>query len=357
MHKCLGIYHTNVHVMLRHARGPVQLRGNRAIHLIHSLFSSADIQMLEHVRIKKYPSADEVSLKLLEKGKQTPTTVKLSEALARFEPLSYLVQTKAGTEETPGTYKFLKFNDPALPQNQRKAGPMSKRYYKRRGRSKETHLNTDCPPALLRHKIKLAYSFLLEGSRMEFHLRSKAAARAESVDSALRRHLHLRPDAILAAMPPGTTMLALPGTTQPPDKELERNSKLFANKTSDVFWAMENGPALKRLNLHTSSKIKKLGTWTNHQKYIQTVRDEIQEIRRRKIAKREARDEQAIKERMGVRFRMGRGTEDADLPHLSDLMPKEGRDGDGSSGSDAPATSGYLRFTHPRRKIKEVDTR
>ena len=346
--------------MLRHARGPVQPRGNRAIHLIHSLFSSADVHMLEHVRIKKYPSADEVSLKLLEKGKQTPTTVKLSEALARFEPFSYLVQTKAGTEETPGTYKFLKFNDPGLPQNKRKVGPMSKRYYKRRGRSKETHLNTDCPPALLRHKMKLAYGFLLEGSRMEFHIRSKAEARGESVDSAFRRHLHLRPDAILAAMPPGTTMLALPGTTQPPDKELERKSKLFVNKTSDVFWAMENGPALKRLNLHTSSKIKELGTWTNHQKYIGTVRDEIQETRRRKAAKREARTQQAIKERMGLRFRVGRRTEDAedaDLPHLSDLMPKRGRDDDGSSASDTPARSGYLRFTHPRRKITEVDPR
>ena len=304
--------------------------------------------MLEHVRKKMYPAADQVSLKLLEKGKTTPITVTLSEALARFEPFSYLVQTKPGTEETPGTYRFLKFNDPESNRNPKKKGPMSNKYYKRKGRSKETHLLTDCPAALLRHRLKLAYGFLLEGSRMEFHLRSKANARAESVDSALRNHLHLRPDTILAAMPPGTTMLAVPATTQPPDKELERESKFFANKTSDVFWALEYQPALKRLNVVTPGWVKKLGTWTDHQNWIRTTMHGVETLRRARLFRKKP-----------VRFRDLK-VRDGDLPiNLSDLMPKrpEGKRADDDKSSGPDARPHFIRLLKSGRKTTEVDTR
>ena len=337
MYKCLDIYHTNVHYMLRRAWGPIQPRGNRAIHVLHSLFSKDDIGMLQYIRQKTYPTADEVSLQLLDKGQGKPTTVTLSEALTRFEPFSYLIPTRAGTEETPGTYKFLKFPDPGLPQNRRKIGPNSKKYYKRKGRAKETHLNTDCPPARLRHLLKLAYGFLLEGSRVEVHLRAKAVGRAESVDSALRNHLHLRPDTILAAMPPGTTMLAIPGTTQLPEKKLKSESKLFINKTSDVFWVMEYEPALKRLGLQTPPHIKRLGTWTDHHSYVSTALDKIEQSRRAKRARA---------------ARVGPTRSYPEQPYLSHPVP---RGDDGSSKSDAPERLGFIRYHRSRQRITEEE--
>ena len=369
MHKCLDIFHTNLHIILRRPRGPLQPRGNRAIHVLHSLFSVSDTKMLLGVRKKTYPSADELSLQLLEKGQAKPTTMKLSEVLTRFEPFSYLVQTKVGTEETPGTYRLLKFNNPGdRPLTNRKKGPTSGRYYKRKGRGKETHFITDCPAALLRHRLKIAYAFLLEGSRMELHLRAKASGRADSVDSALRNHLHLRPDTILAAMPPGTTMLAVPGTTQSLDEELQGASKFRVNKTSDVFWVMENAAALKRCQVTTPRHIKRLGTWTDHQKYIQAAMDESERARIKKRARRIGEERIRIeKERIrgeelqrpgrfsgNYHWRPGQETEDpemqdGDMPHLSELMPKRERD-DGSLGSDAPSLSNFIPFVKSGRE-------
>ena len=324
--------------MLFPSRGPLQPRATRALHLLHSLFSSSDVEMLQHVRKKSYPTADEVSLKLLEKGKKEPTTMKLSEALARFEPLSYLVQTKVGTEETPGTYRFLKFNDPGLPSEKTKKSWPPKGYYKRKGRSKETHLNTDCPASLLRHRIKLAYGFLMEGSRMEFHLRAKAVARAESVDSALRHHLHLRPDTLLAAMPPGTTMLALPATVQLPNRNPQDETKLSVNKTSDVFWAMEYKPALERFGVSTPPRIKALGTWQDHRKYVEHAMEKRQEdLRIKRLAR--ARDE-------SVRSRPRPKVKDGDIPHLSDLMPKDKREEDEPS-KEGPSLRPSFKTYHP----------
>ena len=356
MYKCLDIYQNNVHFILRRARGPLQPRGTRALHLLHSLFSDVDIPLLQDVKKKTYPSADELSLRLLRKGEKEPTTLKLSEALTQFEPCSYLEQVKSGTEETPGTYKFLKFINPGLSQNKRKIGPESNKYYKRKGRGKEFHFNTDCPAALLRHKIKLAYGFLLEGSRLEFHLRAKAVAGAETVDSALRNHLHLRPDTILAAMPPGTTMLAVPGTAPPRARVLKNlskwSTKLFANKTSNVFWAMENEEALKRYNVTTPRQIKSLGTWTNHQKFVTSAFEQIEKKHARTRLKRLAdpRSDSFGPPKLSRRpLNLDPKAADGDQPHLSELMPERERD-DGSSGSDPPPRPNFIPFQKSGRR-------
>lgn len=307
--------------------------------------------MLQNVRKKTYPSADELSLSLHGKEKEK-RTMKLSKALTKLEPFSYLDEIKAGTEETPGTYKFLKFNDPGLPQNKRKIGPTSTKYYKRKGRGKEVHLNTDCPAGLFRHKIKLAYGFLLEGSRIEFHLRAKAVAGAESVDSALRNHLHLRPDAILAAMPPGTTMLAVPGTAQPPENEMKRAPKRVVNKTSDVFWAMENAEALKRYGVVTPPQIKTLGTWTNHQKAVKTALYNIDQksIRRHEKLDKLRPDPSDPHPKLSRRpLKLDLKVSDGDLPHLSELMPERERD-NGSSGWEARSTPNYIPFHQSGRR-------
>ena len=358
MYKCVDIYHNNVPFILRRARAPLQPRGTRAIHLIHSLFSDEDKDMLLDVRKKTYPSADELSLRLLRKGEKEPTTMKLSKALTQFEPFSYLEEIKSGTEEGPGTYRFLKFNDPGLPENKRPIGPMSTKYYKRRGRSKELHLNTDCPAALLRHRIKIAYAFLLEGSRLEFHLRSKAVGAAETVDSALRNHLHLRPDTILAAMPPGTTMLAVPGTAPPRPATLRRLTKVgektAVNKASDVFWAMENAEALKRYKVTTPPQIKAIGTWTYHQKFVKSTIDRIEARRAKNRLKKLANlERRSVDPRPKLSHRPlnnpDREAAEDEFPHLSELMPERERD-DGSSASDAPPRSNFTPFHQTGRR-------
>lgn len=323
MQKCLEVYHTNVHIILRRTPWPpVQTGGNRALHVLHTLFTNQDnrdAQLLKRVRPKKYPPADKVSLKLLEKGKRTSNTLKLSETLARLEPFSYLVQTEAGTEETPGTYQIQKFPDPGLNNNGRKIGPSSKSYYKRNGRSKEVYINPDCSADLLRRKLKLSYHFLLEGSRVEWHLRPKSLTlrpksltKSETVDWALRHQLHLRPDAILAAMPPGTTMLAVPGMILPSGPQDPLTKKLSKIKTSDVFWAMENRPILRRLNIPTPRPVRQLGTWTDHTKSGNTRRSKPHETR--PFGKDPDRE-----------------MEEGDMPDLSDLMPERERNDDGSS--------------------------
>ena len=383
MHTCLGVYHANLQFISRRAWGPIQPRGNRAIHLLHSIFSKADVGMLQNVRKKTYPSADQLSLNLIEEGKVEPITLTLSKALARVKPFSYLVQTKPGTEETPGTYRFLKFENTtwSLSRNNKTKGPSTRRYYKRKGRSKEIHITPDIPAATLGHRMELAYGLLCEGSRIEVHLRAKAKAVAESVDSALKHHLHLRPDTILAAMPPGTTMLALPGTVQPPEKELQSASKFIINKTSDVFWAMENPEALKRAGSATPSELKEIGKWGRNQEFIEVTLEQVEERRERMKLREQLMAEDLRRIRRpastvdkGVSYRdigkagpkpllgrtlrevehVGRGSgflrpfeqrrleldpdpemEDGDLPDLSDLMPQRERD-DGSSEPDPP---------------------
>ena len=293
MHKCLDIYHPNLHFISRRAWGPIQPRGNRAIHLLHSLFCQADVAMLENVRKKTYPTADQLSLKLVKNDEGETITLTLSEALARFNPFTCLVPTKPGTKKTPGTYSFFEFPNPALSQDPKIKGPLTRRYYKRRGRSKEIHLNTDFSATTLSHQVQLAYGFLQEGSRIEVHLRSKAEASAESVDSALKHRLHLRPDTILAAMPPGTTMLAIPATLQPPEEEPRRASKFEINKTSDVFWAMENRRALRRTQIFTPSRLREVGKWDRDrtEEFIKATLEIVHERRKRKALRRQIRDE------------------------------------------------------------------
>ena len=342
MQKCLEVYHTNVHIILRrNPWPPVQTGGNRALHVLHTLFREPNVscaQLLERVRPKKYPAADKVSLKLLGKGKRTSTIVKLSEALARLEPFSYLVQTEAGTEKTPGKYQIQKFPDPGLNNNGRKIGPSSKNYYKRNGRSKEVYINPDCSADLLRLKLKLSYHFLLEGSRVEWHLRPKSSlTEAETVDWALRHQLHLRPDAILAAMPPGTTMLAVPGMLLPSHPRNPLTKALSKVKTSEVFWAMENGPELLRRNVHTPRQVRQLGTWTEHTKFVEA----IEPGNTRPSEPHESRPFGEDPDRE---------MEEGDMPDLSDLMPERERNDDGSSRSNAPPKPKFRIFRKSGRK-------
>ena len=213
---------------------------------------------LATVSRKAYPRADEVSLKLLDGQSNEVTTTTLEQALQRLEPLSYLAEVE------PGLYHIQTFPDPGPVQpvtqpNARK----SHKPYTRGGRGKEIHLTTSCTPRFLRHSLRVSYKYILEGSRMEFHLHQKSEkARSKgdhTVDWALAHCMHLRPDSILAAMPPGTTMLAEPATTDLSFKK--KPPKNLDDIKSQVMWAIENTEALGRAKVVTSNSVKKCGQW------------------------------------------------------------------------------------------------
>ena len=262
------IYASNVCIKFRCAPERLQPNGRRALHLIHHLFSAGDhdqqgviaSRQLSSLKKKVFPHPHEVSLKLSEKGSNQTTIMTLSEALTRLGPCTYL--TKAGAQpkkdDSLGVYRIEQLPNPEVVQPPKKRA-IPKGYYKRSGRGKEIHLTTACAPSTLRHRLILAYKFLLEGSRLEVHLHEPQGNKADSIDRALTHSLQLRPDTILAAMPRDTTMLALPATS-----DFSHRAKRSANAKrgmAELMWAMENGEALRRVKAPTSHKIKILGQW------------------------------------------------------------------------------------------------
>lgn len=257
------IYASNVCIKFRCAPERLQPNGKRALHLIHQLFTAGDhnpegeiaSRQLSSLKKKSFPRPHEVSLKLSEKGSNQTTIMTLSEALTRLGPCTYLTKAGAqpGEDDSPGVYRIEQFPEPPKDKG------TSKGYYKRSGRAKEIHLTTACTPSTLRHNLILAYKFLSGGSRLEVHLHQLRGNKADSVDRALTHSLHLRPDTIFAAMPPDTTMLALPATS-----DFSHRGKLPPNinrGTAELMWAMENGVALQHANAPTNKKIKMLGQW------------------------------------------------------------------------------------------------
>lgn len=252
---------SNVCSILRRAPRPLQPLGSRAFHLIHHLFGSEpnSLHELAGIRRAQYPPGDSVSLRLRHAPDHEPTTMTLSEALEKLQPCSYLSLTELPTEARLGLYCIKTFKSPQLIKKSRKVGPGSLRYYKRGGKSKESRLTTDCDDLFLRHQLGLAYNFLVEGSRMEFHLRQRTKNKLNTVQWSLSHRMDLRPDSILAAMPRGTTMLALPGyAASLPEGRRPRTRYTMES----VFWALENAPALRKLNSITPKKVKQFGTWS-----------------------------------------------------------------------------------------------
>ena len=209
---------------------------------------------LATVTEKIYPSADKVSLKLLEGPGNTGTTMTLFEALQRLEPCSYLAQVAKDE-----AYRIQKFPDPKS-----RPGPKNakvSKYYKRGGRGKEIHFVTaSCTAGFLRNRLMSAYKFLLEGTRVEIHLHPKSTKETDTVDWALLHRLHLRPDSILKAMPEGTTMLAVPCCTDMSFKRrVPKNVELSRSK---LMWVMENLEALEHAGVsRTRNSIIRAARW------------------------------------------------------------------------------------------------
>ena len=244
--------------MLRPIARDSRYQGIRSLHLIHDLFSrdrrEADKQ-LNSLKKKIYPSADDMSLALYDDQSGQVATTTLTEALqrVRLKPYAYLAQ------EESGIYRIRTYlkREPGEPI---RSARVSHKPWKRAGRGKETHLTTSCSAQFLRHVLGNSCKYLLEGSRMEFHLHQEAKDKKErTTDWALTHCLHLRPDSILAAMPEGTTMFAQPATSDLSHKK--RITKNYRMADSDVMWAMENAEALSRVDVKTSQHILNLAAW------------------------------------------------------------------------------------------------
>lgn len=219
----------------------------------------------ELARITKiqYPPADQLWLRLLNMPGFRNTRMRLSQALEHLSPCSYLVRVQEPTEARLGGYTIKKFRPPDVVAKSRATNPSSPKYYKRAGRGKECRFTTVSPDTYVRHELSLAYTFLLEGSRVEFHLGETSKAKHHKVDWALSNRFDLRPDTILAAMPKGTTMLALPAKEVSSPEGTGPKSK---RKRGEIFWALENAAALDRVGVFTPSTVKELGIWSSELK-------------------------------------------------------------------------------------------
>ena len=265
-----SIYHLRLNsrnaptsTMLRCLPRPTQFQRSRAFHLVHNLFcanvNEHSATQLATVNRKIYPRADELSLRLVNGKSDEILTMTLEQALKRLEPFSYLAE--AGS----GLYRIHTFPDPGPVQPVKQPNPKTSfKPYTRAGRGKEIHLTTSCTPSHFRNTLHISYKYILEGSRMEFHLHPKSE-RAKSkddptVDWALAHCMHLRPDSILAAMPSGTTMLAEPATTDWSFKK--KPPRNLDDRKSEVMWAMENTEALRRAKaVVTPKRVKESGQW------------------------------------------------------------------------------------------------
>ena len=303
MHPHPLIYASNVCIVFRYAPGRLQPNGRRALHLLHSLFTVSEesdqgviaARQLSSLKKKFYPRPEKVSLQLSEKGSNQTTIMTLSEALTRLGPCTYLTKavSQPRADDSPGVYRIEQFPNPEVVQQPKKKPSPKKGYYKREGRGKELHLTTACTPGTLRHRLILAYKFLLEGSRIELHLREPKGGKADSIDRALAHSLHLRPDTILAAMPSDTTMLALPATTDLSHRvKLPKNSK---RGMAEVMWALENKEALNRVKAATPKKIQALGRW-RHERGADPRRRITKEVMKEEFMKKK-------KHRKGIKLR------------------------------------------------------
>lgn len=260
----LRLHHTQISIILRRAPRPTPFQGSRAFHLVHNLFKkdrdpAAEAQLATVTR-KIYPRAEEISLKLVDGGRDEVATMTLSQALQRLKPLDYLA------EAGPKVYRIQTFPDPGPVKVLEHVSGHAYKPWTRAGRGKELHLTTSCTPEFLRHVLAISYKYVLEGTRMEFHLHQKAKGKGDrTVDWALANCMHLRPDSILAAMPEGTTMLAEPAVTDLSFKK--RPPKNLKEATSQVMWAVENREVLKRADAATPKSVKKLGKWPETTKW------------------------------------------------------------------------------------------
>ena len=231
----------------------------REIHILHQLFTKGPTHtLLSTVRRKQLPPAELISLELLGAEGKSFGVMALPRAWEHIklsETPSHLAQIGAGS------YRIQPLKvvpDGKTPKNQ---GSTMKRT-KRAGRSKEFPFTTTEHAGRLQSILSKAYTFLLQGIRVEFRLSQKVKGRnkVNTVDWALENAPHLRPDTILSAMPEGSQMLVQPCTSTA--------SRNVINHSS-VIWSVEHPPSLHKYGgAQTSKSLRKAGQWEGEYKPV-----------------------------------------------------------------------------------------
>ena len=229
---------------------------HREIHVLHEMFAKKPNDMqLSSIRRKELPPADMISLELLGvEGKRfgVMTLPQAWDHIRHSETPSHLAQIDSGS------YRIQPLKVDTDEKNLNKQRSTMKRM-KRAGQSKEFPFTTTERSGHLQLILSKAYTFLLQGIRVEFSLsqKTKGINKVNTVDWALENALHLRPDTILSAMPEGSKMLVQPCTAAAAKNVI---------KHSSVIWSVEHPPSLNKYGRPTSNALYKMGQWKGEYK-------------------------------------------------------------------------------------------
>ena len=228
----------------------------RGMHILHQMFTKTPSNMqVSSIRRKELPPADMISLDLSDvKGKNlgVMTLPQAWEHIKHSETPSHLAKIDSGS------YRIQPLKVDTDEKSLNKQRSTMKRT-KRAGRSKEFPITTTERGGRLQLILSKAYTFLLQGIRVEFCLSQKVKGinKLNTVDWALENAPHLRPDTILSAMPEGSKMLVQPCTAA---------SSKNVIKHSSVIWSVEHPPSLRKYGGATSEALYKMGQWKGEHK-------------------------------------------------------------------------------------------
>ena len=228
----------------------------REIHILHQMFTKSPTSMrLSSIRRKELLPADMISLELVNAEGKKLGIMTLPQAwdhIKHSETPSHLAEMDSGS------YRIQPLKVETDEKSLNKQRSTMKRT-KRAGRSKEFPFTTTEQGGRLQLILSKAYTFLLQGIRVEFCLSQKVKGinKVNTVDWALENAPHLRPDTILSAMPEGSKMLVQPCTAAASKNVI---------KHSSVIWSVEHPPSLQKYGGITPKALYTLGQWKGEYK-------------------------------------------------------------------------------------------
>ncbi len=171
----------------------------RRIHTLHYLSTKTPTGTFLALPKQELPQIEnEVHIRDRQ-GIATAIASSIAQVLQYLKPLSYL-RKESSEAQLYGVGQLRRFPPHGTKQ----------RRFMRAGHDTEIHLTTTCSMSVLRDKLSKAYDILLNGCKIEFHVRPLPKDKKHTLDWALKNALHLRPETIMAAMPAGTKQVVDP---------------------------------------------------------------------------------------------------------------------------------------------------
>ncbi|KAL8683576.1 MAG: hypothetical protein Q9186_000488 [Xanthomendoza sp. 1 TL-2023] len=187
---------------------------------MHEIYTSRDdisLGLLRRLSIKELISPADCGIQFEARTEQVKH-LPLSEVLLGLEPGCYLqhvpdpIQGK-GDANRINTYRMAPipgiWEDPQPRITDKSSVYIKPLNYVRAGRTKELHLTSATSSSGYELRLQQSYNHLLCGSRVELHvhLDKKDVGRQMTIDAVIARSPHLRPEAIIGAMPKRTVMM------------------------------------------------------------------------------------------------------------------------------------------------------